>query len=1082
MRNIFTMILVFCAVIPSFADPSGLSAGVITYKHLGNYQYLVTAHFYNRCGHIQLNASTILVRSQNYNFQVNTTNSLNASTDRMSAACSANSRCNGGSSEDYRKVDFQTVIDFSNYVQTDCVFKLAWWFTSRPSNVNTISGYPTMHIESEINVCIPGGNSSPKFQFQPIYNVCRTQDISINLGAVDSFEFDSLSYELVDAKTHFNTNVSYLGAFSAQRPLRFSGFPNQNLPSPSGFNLNPVNGTLKFRPTDASDLGTVVIKVTEWRKVFGSMAEIGSTSYEFIVRVVNCSNSEVPKFSASEPVYACVGKPVCFGSAPFLTNQTDTIRLKAASPVSGVTVTTNSGQVRRPSLEFCWTPDSSHLSPNPYPFYVQAVSDACPTFHQAQDAIMVYVVPPIALSQHLITKDNCGKVRFSIQAANHPASNAIRASWRFIPLAGGAIKTSSRFADSMLLSSGSYRVEGMLTLSGACEVLTIDTIQIDPYLSVQIIGDDASCSSVPLRVNQFAGQQPVLYQWIYPALNSQSPLDTVSTYLANPPGVGRYPIMVSAQDAQGCKQNDTFYIQFQNIPSVDLGSDTAFCSFNSFVLSNKLSNPASYGPYEYLWSDGSEDTILTVNQPDTFSLRVRDALGCEGVATIRVVENNVTVDAGVDTAFCSGEQVRLSASGAAEYEWYNIINFRPFPLPAPEYRGQNIQYTATNAKSWVVRGSRTILGTTCQQFDTVTAAVNPKPTIQFNQTPEFCLNHGSIDLNQFVQSSSFGGIWPDWNNGLVPANTLSVIGGKGQGFAYQLTNSFGCSQRDSLFLRVSAFPTVTTTVPADLASDVSVSPQFRWNGIQGIARYLFRIFDEDLNLVHRDTVLGTLYFYAGPLAGGKQYLWRVDGINSSPCGPVPMATLSSFNTRIDAPMAPVLFAPDSASSFVNTNPIVSWFSTQNATQYEIQISTGSDFRSTNTWTQETNDTFANSQTLQNRTTYFWRVQAKNSTGLSPWSRVWRFETEPGTGIEALNNNFKVYPNPNKGDLVIETKNVLASLEWECYDVNGKRVANGVSVSDQTFHPISLNQPAEGIYLMVIKTIGSIQYIKVVIQP
>jgi hypothetical protein len=83
---------------------------------------------------------------------------------------------------------------------------------------------------------------------------------------------------------------------------------------------------------------------------------------------------------------------------------------------------------------------------------------------------------------------------------------------------------------------------------------------------------------------------------------------------------------------------------------------------------------------------------------------------------------------------------------------------------------------------------------------------------------------------------------------------------------------------------------------------------------------------------------------------------------------------------------------NTAAGVVWQNPVFSWESVDNATNYQYQISTNNGFTEI-AKSSYTSLTFASSVTLSPTTTYYWRVRAANADGHSPWSSTWSFTTE-----------------------------------------------------------------------------------------
>ncbi len=183
--------------------------------------------------------------------------------------------------------------------------------------------------------------------------------------------------------------------------------------------------------------------------------------------------------------------------------------------------------------------------------------------------------------------------------------------------------------------------------------------------------------------------------------------------------------------------------------------------------------------------------------------------------------------------------------------------------------------------------------------------------------------------------------------------------------------------------------------PINLAVNQSVNPNLSWNASVGAATYRVQV--STLNtfattVFNDSTVTGT----SQPLTGlnpGTTYFWRVNAKNVA--GTSPYST-RSFTTAATIPLPPVLSAPADASIDIKLNPTLIWFSSVGATSYRLQLDTSQAFAapvlddSTITILQQP------LVGLKTNTTYYWRMNAKNSGGTSAYSTIWRFTT--GTGL------------------------------------------------------------------------------------
>ena len=82
----------------------------------------------------------------------------------------------------------------------------------------------------------------------------------------------------------------------------------------------------------------------------------------------------------------------------------------------------------------------------------------------------------------------------------------------------------------------------------------------------------------------------------------------------------------------------------------------------------------------------------------------------------------------------------------------------------------------------------------------------------------------------------------------------------------------------------------------------------------------------------------------------------------------------------------------------------------------------------------------------------------------------------------LENQFSIYPNPNKGSFTIEFKELANSFSVEVYDITGKTIyENNYEQSSNLIQLINLDNPTSGVYFINIKSDKGLVTKKLVIQ-
>jgi subtilisin family serine protease len=171
--------------------------------------------------------------------------------------------------------------------------------------------------------------------------------------------------------------------------------------------------------------------------------------------------------------------------------------------------------------------------------------------------------------------------------------------------------------------------------------------------------------------------------------------------------------------------------------------------------------------------------------------------------------------------------------------------------------------------------------------------------------------------------------------------------------------------------------------PANLATAVSLTASLSWNASATATSYAVQVSTDPnfgTTVINRSALTTTSSALSG-LTNVTVYYWRVSATNV--VGTSAWSTVRSFTTVLNAP---ALLSPANGSTSVSRTPTLSWAAAAEATTYNVQYSTSSNF-TTGTVTRNgvTATSLAITTSLLSRTRYYWRVQSVRGTVTSSWS-------------------------------------------------------------------------------------------------
>lgn len=176
----------------------------------------------------------------------------------------------------------------------------------------------------------------------------------------------------------------------------------------------------------------------------------------------------------------------------------------------------------------------------------------------------------------------------------------------------------------------------------------------------------------------------------------------------------------------------------------------------------------------------------------------------------------------------------------------------------------------------------------------------------------------------------------------------------------------------------------TLLSPAPNSETSSLTPSFSWSAQGGALHYTFQLSltaDFQNPELTQSGLTGTSFTSPTALAGGTTYFWRAlafDGVSTKVASNAPYF----FRTLGTMPASFALTSPAAnATNIAVSNPSFSWAASTGALTYEFQLSPRSDFSTVTAERKDLRQTsFSLLNTLQDGTTYYWRVFAVNGTG------------------------------------------------------------------------------------------------------
>lgn len=585
----------------------------ISYTAIDSLKFRVTVKWYRDCRGISLNNGGLITIRCNQTTQTKVLSLI--SIQEITRLCSSVApRCNPQNTirtgEGVEEHTYSGIVDFNqapfNSLRSCSQRVIISASINARNGAITTGPSGTLYTQAEVDLSKAPKNSSPALTTYPIIFLCCDQPVYDNCGALDTANFDSLSYAWgqpqrgYGQQTNYSGNFAYNNPFTVYYPSPALTFPfnNPNANPPEGIYLNKRNGDIVFTPINCSGEVTVaVVEITEWKKDgLGIYNIVGKSRRDMQFIVQNCPGNNPPVVNGPYSHTICEGNQLCFNITtndlpviplpPAPIPPLDTVLLEWNSGISGATFTILDPSARLKTGRFCWTPPIGAASTLPYTFIATAIDDACPINAVSHNSFSILVNKQnkhmlggdtsVCTNNLLLTSEALGKKYWN----TGDTTNAIKVD-----------------------SSGLYTV----TSRGTCQ--ESDSIYVTFFQNKNInLGKDTSICDDSITIN--AGTHFTTYTW--GDLSNDSKLTVFKT--------GDY--FVHVVDSNGCPSSDSVNIQFNKN-----NKDPLIARNGYLVTSNQNGRHEWYRNDTLI--DGFNDNFITISSIGKYYSIMIDSNGCK---------------------------------------------------------------------------------------------------------------------------------------------------------------------------------------------------------------------------------------------------------------------------------------------------------------------------------------------------------------------------------------------------------------------------------------------------------------------
>ncbi|MDG1518019.1 MAG: gliding motility-associated C-terminal domain-containing protein [Flavobacteriales bacterium] len=343
-------------------------------------------------------------------------------------------------------------------------------------------------------------------------------------------------------------------------------------------------------------------------------------------------------------------------------------------------------------------------------------------------------------------------------------------------ISGGSLKGSgSPWLSDLVESTTTFYAEA-ISSQGCLSTVRIpaDAVVLTAPI-VELGNDTAICADSTVVFDAIAG---IAWAWS----NGSSTIET------NANTAGDYSVVVTG--ANGCVGYDTINLVINQLPIVNLGSDTAIC-VDSIISFDALTGT------KWVWNNTNTTRSIEVNTAGDYDVVVTDVNNCVNYDTINLIINQLPIlNLGKDTAICVDSTITFDAVTGTNWIWNNSDISRTTTVN----NSGDFDVVVTDANG-------------CVNYDTINLVINQLPIVNLGKDTAICVD-STITFDAVTGTS-----WV-WNNSdLTRTTTVNTSGN----FDVVVTDANGCVNYDTINLAINQLPIVNLGKDTAICVDSTIT-------------------------------------------------------------------------------------------------------------------------------------------------------------------------------------------------------------------------------------------------------------------